>query len=181
MKILTRMIGAARLDSHTYGEVKQDSGAMLPALLVVVAVAIFSGVGRMLDAYDDNIEAFVFAVVRSLVTWALLVLLARIFGSTILRTPQTKASLGQIARSTGFAQTPGLLNVFAFVPQVGGPILTLVFLWQLACMVIAIRQSLDYTSSMRAVLVVLFSLIVVVILIVALFVMLLVTGNVKFQ
>ena len=55
-----------------------------------------------------------------------------------------------MARGTGFAQTPGILNILVFIPQVGTVITTLVFFWQWAAMVVAARQSLDYTSTLRA-------------------------------
>ena len=69
-----------------------------------------------------------------------------------------------MARGTGFAQTPGLFNVLVFLPVVGTVIAVLVFFWQLACMVVAVRQSLDYTSTLRAFFVILIALIPVIII-----------------
>ena len=91
-------------------------------------------------------------------------MMAWIVGTTLLKTQETEADWGQLARGTGFAQTPGLLNVFVFVTAVGTAIVVVAFLWQLVCMVVAVRQSLDYTSTLRAIFVILIALIPVVII-----------------
>ena len=83
---------------------------------------------------------------------------------TILNTEATEADWGQLARCTGFAQTPGLLNVFIFIPVVGGLISLGAFVWTFAAMVVGVRQSLDYTSTWRAFAVILIAFIPVVIL-----------------
>jgi len=55
-----------------------------------------------------------------------------------------------VARAIGFAQSPGIVRVFAVVPN-----LDIIFwigsVWMLVAMVIAVRQALDYTSTVRAI------------------------------
>ena len=51
-----------------------------------------------------------------------------------------------------------------FIPTVGGLISLVAFVWTFACMVVAVRQSLDYTSTWRAFFVILLALIPVLIL-----------------
>ena len=55
-----------------------------------------------------------------------------------------------MARTLGYAQSPGVLKVFGVIPAVGPAVFTLVSIWVLVAMVIAIRQALDYTSTWRA-------------------------------
>ena len=87
-----------------------------------------------------------------------------LIGATILKTEHTEADWGQLARCTGFAQTPRLLNVFFFVPNYIGFVIAIVAaIWSFAAMIIAVRQSLDYTSTLRAFFVILLSLIPVLI------------------
>ena len=54
-------------------------------------------------------------------------------------------------RTLGFAQSVGVLRVFGFIPGLGPLILLVVFILQLAAMVIAVRSALDYASALRAV------------------------------
>ena len=85
-------------------------------------------------------------------------------GTKILKTDQTEADWGQLARGTGFAQTPGILTVLVFVPFVGTTIGVIALFWQLAAMVVAVRQTLDYTSTLRAFFVILIAFIPVAII-----------------
>ena len=172
--MIGRMLGAARLDSETYEDVEKDGGATIQALLVVVIVTIASVVGEMLASGDDAdvVMALVAGIIRGIVTWALWALVIWMIGATILKTEQTEADWGQLARGTGFAQTPRILNVFAFTPAVGWVIALVTFIWTFACMLVAVRQSLDYTSTWRAFFVILLAAIPVFIINVMVFLLL---------
>ena len=162
--MIGRMLGAARLNVQTYEEVEHDSGATIQALLVVILVSIASVVGQIIGSSDDVVWAIVIGVIRGVVSWALWALFTWLIGSTLLKTEQTEADWGQLARGTGFAQTPGLLNVLFFIPVLGGILYLVASIWTIVCMVVAVRQSLDYTSTWRAFFVILIALIPVAIL-----------------
>ena len=154
--MIERMIGAARLDVATYEEVEADRGATGQALLVVILVTIASVVGTLLLGDDtDVVRAIVVGIIRGLAGWALWALLTMLIGTTLLKTEQTESNWGELARTTGFAQTPGILSILVFVPAVGGLIGLVSFIWSVVAMVIGVRQALDYTSTWRAVFVVL--------------------------
>ena len=155
--MIMRMLGAARLNVDTYEEVEKDSSATKQALIVVVLVSIAAGVGGLLAGDEvDVLRGLGFGIVRGVVSWAVWALVAMFIGTKLLKTEETEANWGQVARCTGFAQTPGLLNVLVFL---SGFITVVVFVWQVVAMVIAVRQSLDYTSSIRALIVILIALI----------------------
>lgn len=158
--MIMRMLGAARLNTHTYEEVEQDKSATTQALIVVVLVSIAGGIGALLSGDDTNVvRGLAVGIVSGVISWAVWALVTMFVGTKILKTEATEADWGQLARTTGFAQTPGLLNILSFISGVGGFILLLTFLWRLVAMVIAVRQALDYTSTIRTVFVVLISLI----------------------
>lgn len=159
--ILNRMLGAALLRVDTYEEVEHDRSATIQALFVVVVVAVASGAGAVLNGDTDWANGVIFGAARGLIGWAVWALVTWLVGATILKTPNTEAEWGQLARGTGFAQTPGILTVFIFIPVVGLMIAAMAFFWQFAAMVIAVRQCLDYTSTLRAFFVILISFIVV--------------------
>ena len=149
--MIGRMLGAARLNAQTYEDVEHDSGATIQALLVVILVSIASFVGQLLAGDEMNVAgALINGVAWGIISWALWALFTWIIGATILKTEETEADWGQLARCTGFAQTPRLLNVFFFIPILG-PILVLVgVVWTIVAMLVAVRQSLDYNSTWRA-------------------------------
>ena len=118
--MLGRMLGAARLKSATFEDVENDRSATIQALLVVLLVAIATGVGGVLSGDTGLLEGLVFGAIRGAMSWALWALIAMFVGTKILKTQETHGDWGQVARGTGFAQTPGLLNVLIFLPGVGG-------------------------------------------------------------
>ena len=83
--------------------------------------------------------------------WALWAWITHLIGTTILKTAETEANWGQLARTLGFAQSPGILKVVGFIPGIGPLLFAIASIWQLTAMVIAIRQALDLTSTWRAI------------------------------
>ena len=140
-----RMIGAAKLNIAIYEEVEGDSTATGQAMGVVVLSSLAAGVGSA--ALGAGVIASAVAALLSWVIWAFLTYLV---GTRLLPEPQTHADMGQMMRTLGFAQSPGVLRVLGGVPGIGPLLLAIVSVWMLVAMVIAVRQALDYTSIWRA-------------------------------
>ena len=146
--MIKRMIGAAKLDIAIYEEVEADTSATRQAMVVVVLVALATGIGTF---GSGGPAGLVVGIVAGLVLWALWAWITYFVGTTLLKTAETKANWGQLARTLAFAQSPGVLKVFGFIPVLGPLVFAIASIWQLVAMVIAIRQALDYTSTWRAV------------------------------
>ena len=146
--MIQRMIGAARLDTKVYEEVEADTSATRQALAVVVLVALATGIGAI---GSGGAVGFVVGIAAAIGLWALWAWITYFVGTTILKTAATKADWGQLARTLGFAQSPGVFKVIGFIPVLGPIVFGIASIWQLVAMVIAIRQALDYTSTWRAV------------------------------
>ena len=115
--MLERMMRAARLDVHLYEEVEADRSATSQAMRVVVLVAIASGIGTL--GAGGGPFGLLFGVIVGLLNWVVWAYITYIIGTTIFSTPETEADWGQLARTTGFAQSPGVLRVFGFIPVLG--------------------------------------------------------------
>ena len=146
--MIKRMIGAAKLDIAIYEEVEADTSATRQAMVVVVLVALATGIGTL---GSGGPVGLVVGIVAGLGLWALWAWITYFVGTTLLKTAETKADWGQLARTLAFAQSPGVLKVFGFIPVLGPLVFAIASIWQLVAMVIAIRQALDYTSTWRAV------------------------------
>ena len=146
--IIGRMIGAARLDVHIFEEVEADTSATRQALLVVAIVALATGIG---SAGTGGLGGIVVGILVAVAGWAIWAWTVYLIGTKILPAHETHANWGQLARTLGFAQSPGILKVFGVVPIVGAIILLVVSAWMFVAMVIAVRQALDYTSTVRAI------------------------------
>jgi hypothetical protein len=93
-----------------------------------------------------------FAVVSALalITWYAWAVLMHQIGTHVLPEPQTRATLGELLRTVGFAASPGLIQIFAAFPLVTVPVFAASIAWMFAAMVVGVRHALDYSNSWRA-------------------------------
>ena len=143
-----RMIRAAKLDESLYEEVEADRGALKQATIVVVLASVAAGVGA--SAWR-GIEGLIFALLSALAGWYVWAFLTYWIGTRLLPEPQTKADYGELLRTVGFSSAPGVLRVLGIIPGLTGLVFVVVSVWMLVAMVIAVRQALDYTGTLRAV------------------------------
>ena len=125
----------------------------------MVLVSAAAGVGLL--GTGGGIGGLFGGVIIGVTQWAIWAFVTFWIGTGPFNTPETHASWGQLARTTGFAQSPGVLRVLGFIPVLGPTIFFVVALWQFAAMVVAVRQALDYQSTWRAVGVVLIGFVVI--------------------
>lgn len=134
-----RMKGAALLHIDTYEEVEADHTATGQAAGVVALVAIAQAIGGAGEG-GFGIFAGVISALLGWLLWAGITYLigAKLFGGT--------ATWGELLRTIGFAQTPGVLYVLGLIPVLGGIIRFGVAIWVLIAGIIAIRQALDINT-----------------------------------
>jgi hypothetical protein len=145
-----RMIGAAKCDVAVIEEIEADTNATVSALGVVVLAAIAAGVAGI----SEGARGVVVLLVFSLFGWVFWAFMTWLIGTKFLAGPDTKSDMGELLRTMGFAQSPGLLRVFNGLPVIGVVVDFVVMIWLLVAMVVAVRQALDYQSTVRAVVVV---------------------------
>lgn len=159
MVFIDRLWRAAKLEVNLFEEVEADSSATGQAMLVVVLGSLATGLGSLAEG---GLTGLVLGIAMSLLGWAVWAWLNYYLGTRVFKEPQTHADWGQLARTMGFAYTPRLLGVLGLIPV---PALrALIFLgitvWSWVAMVIAVRQALDYGSTLRAVAVTLLGFVV---------------------
>ena len=134
--LLERMRGAALLDIPTYEEVEHDTSATGQAALVVGLVAIATAIAQV----RAGAPGIVAGLVTAYLGWAVWSGVTYLIGSWLGGT----ATWGEMLRTIGFAQTPGILRVFGVIPVLRGVVLLIVVIWMLIAGIIAIRQALDF-------------------------------------
>lgn len=141
-----RMIRAAQLDLTLYEEVEADQGALGQAMVVVILSSISAGIGSI----GGNLPRILLGTVIALVGWHIWAFLIYMIGAKLLPEPQTRADYGQLLRTIGFSNAPGIIRIAGAVPGIGGVIFFGASVWTMAAMVVAARQALDYKSALRA-------------------------------
>jgi hypothetical protein len=143
-----RIIRAAKLDVDLYEEVEADKGAMGQAMGVVVLSGVAAGIGSV---GTSGIAGIFFGTIAALVGWYIWAYVTYFVGTKFLPEPQTKADHGELLRTIGFSSSPGILRVLGIIPFFYGIIFLITGIWMLVAMIIAVRQALDYKSTLRAV------------------------------
>ena len=143
-----RIIRAAMLDVNLYEEVEADKGAMGQAMGIVVLSSIAAGVGLIEKGGFSGIFT---GTIASLFGWYVWAYLTYFIGTKFLPEPQTEADHGELLRTIGFSSSPGLIRVLGIIPGLGSVVFSAAAIWMLVAMVVAVRQALDYNSTLRAV------------------------------
>ena len=137
-----RIFRAIKIDIELYEEVEKDKQATLQAGLVVVLSSLAAGVG----ALQFGSSNFILAPILSLLGWMVWAYLIYFVGVKLFKDVNTKTNHGELLRTIGFAQAPGIIRVFGFTPD----LMVVTFIgsgfWILACMVVAVKSALDYSS-----------------------------------
>lgn len=145
---INRIVRAAKLDVNLYEEVEADKGAMGQAMGVVVLSSIAAGIGSI---GTIGVKGIIIGAIIALIAWYAWAYITYFVGAKILPEPQTKTDPGELLRTIGFASSPGLIRVLAVIPGMAGIIFLITSIWMLIAMVIAVKQALDYQSTLRAV------------------------------
>jgi hypothetical protein len=143
-----RIIRSAKLDINVYEEVEADTNAMGQAMGVVVLSSIASGIGAF---EKGGLEGILFGTGGALIGWFVWAYITYFIGTKILPEPQTSSNPGELLRTIGFSSSPGLIKILGIIPGFMGIVFVVASVWMFVAMVIAVRQALDYKSTLRAV------------------------------
>src|SRR5579884_23301 len=148
--LFERMVRAARLEVGLYEEVEHDLSATQQALLVVILVALANLLAAIIGSVFVSsgaghlVRGALGGVLAALVGWVVWSYVTYFVGTRLF---SGVATPGELLRTIGFAQSPGVLNVFTFIPLLGGLVALVVAIWMLIAGVIAVRQALDFDTS----------------------------------
>jgi hypothetical protein len=146
--LTTKMLRAAKLDVNLYEEVEADPKMMGQAIAVVVMSSLAYGIGSI--GYI-GISGVLIGTITALVTWYIWAFLTYLIGTKLLPEAQTSADHGELLRTIAFASSPGVIRILGIIPGLYGIVNIIAAIWMLIAMVIAVRQALDYSSTLRAI------------------------------
>jgi len=105
----------------------------------VAIVAVCSAIG----SWGGGLGAMLGGLIAALVGWVLWAGVTYLIGDKVFG---GTATWGELLRTLGFAQSPGVLYILAFIPLLGWVVRFGVAVWVLVAGVIAIRQALDFST-----------------------------------
>jgi hypothetical protein len=143
-----RIIRAAKLEIRLYQQARAHKKATDHAVRVVILASLAAGVGSMAGR---GLLAILLGSIAALIAWCVWALSAYLIGTKVLPEPRTKADMAEFARTVGFAASPGLAHVLGIISPLAPTVLFVTAMWMLLSMVIAVKEALDYMSTVRAV------------------------------
>jgi hypothetical protein len=146
--IINRMIRAAKLDVNLYEEVESDKSSLSQAITVVILSSIAGGIG---SAAIMGVKGLLVGTLSAVLAWFIWAYIVYYIGAKIIPEPQTNADHGELLRTLGFSSAPGIIRILGIIPGLYYLISLAATIWMLAAMVVAVRQSLDYKSTPRAI------------------------------
>jgi len=146
-----RVVGAMKLDPKAFEDVERDTTAMGQAAGVIVLAAVAAGIGNI---YYGGLTGIVTGALMSLIGFLVWSAIVWVVGTKVMPEPATKADFPETFRVLGFAASPGLASVITIIPLLGWLLMFVIWIWQIAAMVVAVRQVLDYSTTGKAIVVV---------------------------
>jgi hypothetical protein len=145
-----RFVGALALDAGAFEDIEADRRADLQSVLVVLAVALAGGMAAFGLGLTGT-RGFVAGAIVILGGWLVWVAMIASVGTTTLAEAETKSNVHELLRVLGYAAAPGVFLAFASMRAAAPVVLVLVVIWMMAAAVLAVRQALDFHSTMRAI------------------------------
>ncbi len=145
--LLRRAIRASILDPLVYEEVESDPRTMGQAVLMVLLASLAGGLGAGWPKPRDMI----LGALLTFVGWLIWSGLTYWIGTRLLPEAQTHGDLGQLLRTLGFANAPGVFRVLGVIAPLRPIVFLITGIWVLVTTIVAVRQALDYRGTLRAV------------------------------
>ena len=143
---LNRIFRSVKIDPEVFNEVQKDKKATLSAALVVLLSSTAAGIG----ATSLGTGNFILAPIFSLISWFVWAYIVYFVGVKLFPDPRTKTTQFALLRAIGFSSAPGMIRIFGFNES----LMTVTFVgsafWMLACMIVAVRETLNFRSLWKA-------------------------------
>jgi len=143
---LNRLLRSMKIDPEVFNEVQKDKKATFSAAIVVILSSTAAGIG----ATSLGAGNFILAPLFSLISWFVWAYIVYFVGVKLFPDLKTKTTQFALLRAIGFSSAPGIIRIFGFNES----LMTVTFIgsafWMLACMIVAVKETLNYKSLWKA-------------------------------
>ncbi len=143
---INRFFRSVKIDPEVFNEVQKDKNATISAAIVVILSSSAAGIG----AASLGAGNFILAPIFSLISWFVWAYIVYFVGVKLFPDTKTKTTQFALLRAIGFSSAPGIIRVFGFNED----LMTVTFIgaafWMLVCMIVAVKETLNYKSLWKA-------------------------------
>jgi hypothetical protein len=131
--MLQRIVRAVTFDMKFYGEAKADASLNREGLIIVIVVAILTGIGALSGGIGALLLMLIMSVVGYyLISYFVTIVSRNFFGGT--------GTQDQVQRVIAYSWAPRALGLLGFIPCVGWVLSLAATIWSLAVAVVAVRE-----------------------------------------
>ena len=141
-----RIIRSVKIDPEVLNDVQKDKNATLSAGIVVLLSSTAAGIG----ATSLGGGNFILAPIFSLISWFVWAYIVYFVGVKLFPDPKTKTTQFALLRAIGFSSAPGIIRIFGFNESLMAVTFIGSAFWMLVCMIVAVRETLNYKSLWKA-------------------------------
>ncbi len=134
--MIKNVISALLLDEDFYAEVAEDKSLLRQAAFVVVAANLFGGIGTAIATEENLMAGAALGLATGVVGWLVWSGVAYAIGVRVLG---GDSDYKEMLRVIGFAYAPLAIGIIPWLGFVGAG-------WALFAAVIAIRESMDFST-----------------------------------
>ena len=143
---INRIFRSVKIDPEVFNEVQKDKNATISAAIVVILSSSAAGIG----AASLGGGNFILAPIFSLISWFVWAYIVYFVGVKLFPDTKTKTTQFALLRAIGFSSAPGIIRIFGFNED----LMTATFIgaafWMLVCMIVAVKETLNYKSLWKA-------------------------------
>jgi len=147
-RFLDRLFRAAKIDAGLYDEVAADTKAMFQAMMAVFIYSVASAYGNFGRAGVTGIN---FGMITTLFGWYVWAFSSYFVGVRLLPGAQVSVDRKAVLRALGFATSPGLIRLLGLIPGMSGAAFLIASVWMIVAASVALKQTLGFESTSRAV------------------------------
>ena len=146
-QFLSIVFSSIKLDKNLYSDNKffGEAGIYFAGLIMIL-----DGVAGAVAANSIVKTSIGISGLTAIITWFVWAIFIYVIGVKLFPEKSTKSNHGELLRTIGFANAPGLIRVFGVTPD----LMFVTFIgsqfWILACVVVGVRAALDYKSLWKA-------------------------------
>lgn len=141
--LVDRIMGVLKLDVPTYESIERDKNALPQALTVVAIAAIASGIGAIAD---EGVGGLIGGLIGAVAGWVIFSYVAYFVGTRLIPGKNTVATPGELLRTMGFAQAPGVLAIFGLLGAIGALVAFLGGIWGIVTAIVGLKTALEMST-----------------------------------
>jgi len=146
-ELLKTIYRSIKLDKELYTDPKTFGELSIYYAALIIILDGIAGAFAVSTIYKTNI---ILTGITALLSWIVWTVLIYVIGIKLFPDPNTNSDFKKIMITVGIAHAPGLLRIFAVIPELVIPIVFITQFWIFASLAVGVREILNFKSNLKS-------------------------------